>query len=371
MSMMGIGGSGIPLPLPPNSFNNAPWLGTNEVILPAGQVYVVPSGTWMIGLGPYCFLQVLDPISQMWRMTGAAKTTPIFLNSDGNNYRVVNATGCPVGAVVTNAGTGYTSTPTVTASAGGSSWVAIVGGMISDTITITSGGTNYTYAPTVVISPPPTGGVQATAYCTISAGAVATVVVVDNGAGYRQAPTITFVSNPQDPNVGSLTAATATSALGTSTLVSAIYPTSFGTPQTSLITLTISGGGGVSAAATVVGCFSITGLTTGTAGAAVPGSAVELLGLGGVTTATPAAGVKNPSIGGKFFVPRPMVAYAPVSGGAVGTGVLIDSGLYQAAPTYVATLAAAAASAGLPTTAPVVTAAIGGVNDYFWMQPTL
>jgi hypothetical protein len=84
-----------------------------------------------------------------------------------------------------------------------------------------------------------------------------------------------------------------------------------------------------------------------------------------------AAGVKQPSISNKAFQPRPMQAYAPVSGGAVGTGVLIDAGLYQAAPGYVAVLSATVPSASLATTAPAVTAAIGGVTDTFWMQPML
>jgi hypothetical protein len=369
MASIGLGGSGIGLPFPPSSYNNNATNGTNIWTLQPGQVYVIPSGNWALQVGRYSFLQFLDPISGLWRNMKAQY--PCFINSDGANYRVVNATGCPVGAVVTNSGSGYTSAPVVTASAGGSTWKAIVGGAISNTVTIVSGGSNYTYAPTVVISPPPPGGIQATAVCTVSGGAVNSITVTNNGAGYKKAPTVRFIANPQDPNYATIAPATATTALGSSSVVSAVYPTSFGTPQTSLITLTFSGGGGSSAAATVVGCFAVTGLTTSAAGAAVPGAQVNIVGTGGVTTASAASGAAQPAISTEFFTPRQMVAYAPVSGGAVGTGVVVDGGLYQAAPGAVLVMLPAVASAALPTTAPAVTAAIGGVNDTFMLQPVL
>jgi len=69
-------------------------------------------------------------------------------------------------------------------------------GMVTS-IELVGGGGVYTAAPTVTLSAPPTGGVQATATCTIdSTGAVNLVTVTSPGSGYTTAPTVTF-SAPQ------------------------------------------------------------------------------------------------------------------------------------------------------------------------------
>ena len=97
-----------------------------------------------------------------------------YIVADGTNWRLINRTGCPTAAVITNVGSGYTSAPTVTASAGGSLWKAIVGGAINTTVTVTTAGT-YNYVPTIVFSAPPAGGINAT-------GTVEPEEVVDVGA---------------------------------------------------------------------------------------------------------------------------------------------------------------------------------------------
>jgi hypothetical protein len=78
--------------------------------------------------------------------------------------------------------------------AAGSSGVNISNGGTVTAITRTAGGTGYGTAPTVTISPPTTtGGVQATATCTVTAGVVDTVFTITNaGSGYIEQPTITF-----------------------------------------------------------------------------------------------------------------------------------------------------------------------------------
>jgi hypothetical protein len=78
--------------------------------------------------------------------------------------------------------------------AAGSSGVNISNGNTVTAITRTAGGSGYATAPTVAISAPTTaGGVQATATCTVTAGAVDTTFTITNaGSGYIEQPTITF-----------------------------------------------------------------------------------------------------------------------------------------------------------------------------------
>jgi hypothetical protein len=78
--------------------------------------------------------------------------------------------------------------------AAGSSGVNISNGGTVTAITRTAAGSGYATAPTVAISAPTTaGGVQATATCTVTAGAVNTTFTITNaGSGYVEQPTVTF-----------------------------------------------------------------------------------------------------------------------------------------------------------------------------------
>src|SRR5580693_1893678 len=102
---------------PPLQMSLAP----NEVLLvPDGQGVLGTFGAQAVGnnvgtqaltgqyhctLGPYLSLQQYDTNLQVWRNVHAFSGGPHFISSDGTNYRVANLTGCPVGAVITNAGT--------------------------------------------------------------------------------------------------------------------------------------------------------------------------------------------------------------------------------------------------------------------------
>jgi hypothetical protein len=375
MSLIGIGGSGIALPYPANNYGYAPVGGTNKLALPAGGTWLVPSGTWIITTGQYTFLQALDPVTNTWFIL-APDATFDTINSDGANYRLANLTGTMIGAIVTNVGSAYTSAPVVTASAGGSTWTAIVGGAISQTVTIGTAGSNYTLAPTVLISAPPVGGVQATAYATLTAGAVSSITVVDQGAGYTAAPTITLVTNPSDPNIAStlspITVAKATCTLTGANTVTAVLCTYQGTPLTALPTLAFSGGGGSAAAATAIGVFTTTAAAlTGTAGAAYnPSAPYYGTALGGYTTAA-AGAVVNPSIGTKAFTPRPanfgVVTSTAGSAIANATFPINDGGLYQNA-SAVSTLVGPP-NLTLVTTGVTFTTTFGGVSDISFITP--
>ena len=78
--------------------------------------------------------------------------------------------------------------------AAGPSGVNISNGGSVTTITRTAAGSGYTTAPTMTIAPPTTpGGVQATATCTITAGAVdSTFIITNAGSGYLEQPAVTF-----------------------------------------------------------------------------------------------------------------------------------------------------------------------------------
>ena len=173
-------------------------LASNVLALAPGQTQVItPAGWYMARLGPYTVLQTFDPVANLWRSVGDGSTgaTSEYFYSDGNNYRFANLTGAPVGALLTTAGSGYVTAPTITVSAGGSQWRAILGGAISTTISIVNAGVGYTYAPTIVIAAPPPNGIQATATCTIAAGIVNAITVTNQGAGYTTPPIITFLND--------------------------------------------------------------------------------------------------------------------------------------------------------------------------------
>jgi hypothetical protein len=327
-------------------------LTTNVVALKAGQVQLIPAGWFEVRSGPYSVVQQYDPITGIWRTIGGSSGGSVeYIASDGNNYRLANQNGCVVGAVLTNVGASYTSAPVVTASAGGSIWKAIVGGAISQTVTVTNAGTNYTYAPQVQISAPPPGGVQATAFCTLSGSTVSTVTVVDQGAGYLSPPTITFVNDPREglnaTTVGYSAAAVAV--LTGSGTITALLCLDHGTPiaftagsATTIPTLSFAGGGGNSAAATSLMNWSITGLqsgsfSNGTSG--VTGSLAWIVGIDQPTAAN--STVLNVAVQRNLVKGRNASLYIPIAGGvltAYTTAVVQDGGVYQGTPLLVVML---------------------------------
>lgn len=372
MSVIGIGGQGIPLPYPANNYGYSPFGGSNEIDMPAGGVYTIPSGTWAILPGLYTWVQFLDPISGRW-MTYSSQSplTQLIVNSDGYNWRLANLTGCMAGAKVTNVGSGYTSAPAVSASAGGSLWTAIVGGAVG-AVTVGTAGSGYTFAPMVFFSAPAAGGVQATGYATLSAGAVASVTVTNQGAGYATAPTITLVSNLLDPNAAGITVAKATCVLTGAGTICAVLCTNPGAPTTALPTLSFAGGGGTSATAVAIGVYTATAVaTTGTAGAGFANStAYVATAYGGINTTANGA-VVNTKIGTGLFTPRQgnfgLVTSSGAGAVANTTFGIVDGGIYQSIPTTVLD----GPSTTTPTTNVTFTATYGGAPDTCIIQPLL
>lgn len=365
MAITRAGGPGIPL-------DNKPLIGlNNSIALAAGEFQMIQSGQCYVAPGPYTALQFKDPTTGIWDLGLGSSPVPKFVTSDGANIRLANLTGCAIGAFVTNVGSGYTSAPVVTASAGGSTWTAIVGGAINATVTITSGGVGYNFPPQLVVSAPPAGGIPATATCTISAGVINAVTVVNQGAGYTAVPTITVVPDPREasqtsPGPTTTAVLTVNATLAGAGTITGVLLASHGTPLTAVPTLTFTGGGGSAAAATVAMCFTATGFTVTTAGVAY-GNAQPFLvmsaagGVGGSAGAT-----INPNYGQTLLFPRQaLISGTSTAGGAItATGlVILDGGLFMTVPT-----AFVIAGNATPTTQGVAALTVGGVTDVSTIQ---
>lgn len=345
------GGVGVTLPL-----NQ---LGTNQFSLQPGEVFNVPSGTFSGKMGKALTLQNLDPVMNIWVPSGENGSTYFQVDSDGNNYRIANQTGCAIGAVITNAGTGYTSAPVVAASAGSSTWVAIIGGAVSTTVTVPTGGSNYVYPPLVSIQAPGLGNIPATGYSTISAGAVTSITITNQGAGYQTAPFISLINDPRDTTGAG---ATAIATLTGSQTMTGLLCTNHGTAQATLPTLSFTGGGGSSAAATMLQDQAIAAITVSNAGSGYTDGSKQVTSTGtGLTSLTPI--YTNPATQQYLLRPAPVFV---IPGGSttftVAGTIVIDPGHFYSPTgvTAVFTGAAGSSAAGGFT--------FGGITDSFFIQ---
>lgn len=301
--------------------------------LQPGATRLIPAGTWNVNLGLYSCIQELDPIQNTWVNNGGSDTNFRYVNSDGNSFRVANLQGCVVGVVVTTAGSGYTTAaaPVVTVSAGASTLTAIVGGAINTSITVANGGSGYVYPPLVFLDPPPVGslGLQATAYATLTSGAISSITVDNQGSGYTNIPTVYILNDPRD-TVG--TGGVGVAALTGAGTITSVAVTNIGTPLTTQPTLTFSTG---AAAAAVIMVRSISAYTVTTAGSGYSG-AVEISALGTGLTATNV--LTNPKWGSNLVRTRKASIIAALNTTSLtATGqTLLDGGIYAgSAPTAI------------------------------------
>lgn len=365
-------GAGLPI-----SMKGAP---TNRVTLQPGEVYYPNSnqygatpgqgtgyaGEMYVRSGRYINLQVQDPISGVWQGVGDDTMNLRNFYTDGFTVRFANQTGCAVGATVTTAGSSYVTAPTVVASAGGSKWVAVLGPLVSTTVTITNGGSNYTYPPAVVIDAPPglqngVNGVQATGYATLTSGAVTSITITNQGAGYSAGvPNIRLVNDVRDTVGGG---ASANAALTGANTVAAVLCLDHGNPITSGTVPTLTFGSG-SAAATVLMNWGIQTYSVTTAGAGYGNSSfAELTAIGPALVASPA--YTNPDIQDGLVRARKADIWVPTNstGGFTTGGVIQDGGIYRGIPTplYLA--------AATPTTVGALALTMGGFTDTVFVQP--
>lgn len=368
-----------------------------EMTLAPLQAFLFPPGDWEVMPGRYTSLEWYDANLGFWRAVAAYGGGPQGFSSDGTNYRLINRTGGPIGAVVTNLGSGYTSAPTVVeaTTSGGSKWHAVVGGAINTSVTVTTGG-SFNYVPTILFPPAPAGGITPTAIAVISGGTITSVTVTNRGAGLKNAPVgttnvpagvsaqqlagyianqgnkILVIQDPRDTGTGGAVL-TINSTLAGSGVVTAVICDDPGTaPVTSLPTLTFSGGGGSSAAATVVMCWAVTGLSVGGGGGGYGTSQpFAVMGVALHCAATDASGDVNNTHNIELTQPRNfLISGTSTSGGAVtATGAVVEDAGWgiQAIPSSVV-IPGNTGTPAIPSAAATVTIAVGGVNDTSFIQ---
>ena len=375
---VGLSGPGIGLPFPqnyyPSQLANAPSdSSTNRIGLSPGDSFVIPAGEWYVGIGMYCVLQFLDPVTNIWTtVSGSAWNRGMsFVSSDGFTTRVANLTGCVISASIINGGTSYVqATTTITAIGSFSNGAAptilpIVGGLLAETGTFTidvpTKGAGYGVPPIIMIPPPPpaavnangVGGIPAVAVCTIgSGGSISSVSIINPGAGYPSAPVAVVVPSPFDPNLSTgITTATVTFSLTSAGVITGALITNNGSPlpNGSLNSVTLSvGGAGTSGSLTANVLQTVVSSTISGAGAGYAIGAASTFG------GQPVAGTitNNPLALGLEFEPRPaQMSFPSVSLAQAAT--IYDGGLFESAPTGftmpiggVATIATVALSMG-------------------------
>lgn len=381
MSINTIGSQGVTLPVNQPGFpflTGQPVLTSivNRFTLQPGGDFIFPSGSFVVTPGQYSFLQVFDPIANVWAAfsTSDGGSPNFSFTSDGTNFRMVNPCGFPIGVLVNNGGTGYTSSPTV-AMGGGSNaqFLALVGGGVS-AINCSFSGANYGQPPGIVCSAPPTPGVPMTATCTVSGGAIATFTIVNPGAGYLTPPVVNFFPVSSDPNFGAIRPAQATAQLSFVGQVTAILVVNDGTVALNTVpTLTIGGGGGSGATATPVMALSVTGLTITTAGSGYT-TPVVIMSAGGTITSAAAAS-NSTALSNTLLIPRQVQIVGAVSGSGVSANNglptapagIIDGGIFNTPPQLFAMPGPLGQTSAAAVSA-VITPTMGGQADTFFVQ---
>ena len=266
-----------------------------SVSLGSGGVYYPPPGNYYFTLPTNLLFQVWNPLEQYWYTISNANNATV----DGVNYRFLNATGiCTVasftaGSGATN-GIGQAATGvTLAASAPGANGIQatlfpIVGGAIG-TPTITTAGAGLVEPPVLIVAAPPKGGRRALLTCTISAGAVNGVTVVDAGAGYTAVPQVWVI--PQLGGVASDTPPSpgAAATFGSSPLIVPVGTGNFYTliNAGAFSTLPVITAGALTGSGTLTGAVVINpgSLYTGTPTVTVTGAGAATVTLSAVTAA--------------------------------------------------------------------------------------
>jgi hypothetical protein len=376
-------GLGYPSNYYPSELQNAPQdPSSNRLALAPGDTFVIQAGDWIIGLGMYCVMQFLDPVTNTWvTPSGAAWNRGMLLvASDGFNVRIANLTGCVVSAAVIVGGTGYVQATTTITAIGAFVGAAptllpIVGGAVGLTGTFTVDvpikGAGYGLAPIVMIPPPPpavsnangVGGIQATAIAVIAGGTISSISITSPGAGYPTAPPCVVVPSPFDPNLSvGITAATVSLSLTSAGVIMGALVTNTGSPlpngSLGSVTLTI-GGAGTSGSLTANVMQTVVSATVSGTGTGY-GTTNNIVSNGGA----PLAGsiTNGPDSTYLSFLPRQVNISSPsITAGAVAA--IYDGGLFEATPNFfvVGTLGG--------SVAPTLAVVMGSRPDIAIIQP--
>ena len=354
---------------------------STSVTLQSGQFAVLPGGTYAVMAGKYTFLQYYDPVSLTWKnLQGPLNQNAQIIFSDGTNWRLFNPTGTVVGGVVTNGGTantakngvwlaGSNSTSGVVATttaggaapAGTAQFNVIVGGEINTSVTVTAGGSGYLRPPLLTFSNPPAGGLVATGYAVLTAGAVSSVVITNQGAGYTTTPTITVTPAKGDPGTGAvLTPAIATTNSGK---IVAVTMADNGSGYAAVPTVTPAGLAGAPAI-TAIMCFAVVTAPTVTA-ASGGANGYQLSCIAGTTAGSNTT--TNPAYTTGLFTPR-NATFAYGTSATFASQVIIDGGLSQIDHSNLGAFAIASTGTVAAATT-FASGAPGGVTDQSFVIP--
>lgn len=183
--------------------------GGTRIELASGGVFYPPPGEYIYNLPANTTLEYFDGQAQSWQTLSNASTGG-YLSADGANFRFHNVTGIVNSVTISTTGSGQTNGIGATATgvtiaiaasntnvpANNATAYAIVGGNVAAP-TITQAGSGFLVTPLIVIDPPPQGGIQATATCTLNAsGGIATVTIQNAGAGYAASPNFWIIPQP-------------------------------------------------------------------------------------------------------------------------------------------------------------------------------
>jgi len=331
--------------------------------LPSGGSYVFPYGVFLAKPGPQTAIQFKDYNSGLWKnFSSGPNDFPVYIGSDGTNYRAINLSGTINGATVTTPGTGYTQAGTTISFAAPTSGVTatgtpIIGGSL--TATVTAGGSNYTN-PIVLIDPPQVGGgtpglcIPATARVGLTAGVISSITFDFAGAGYVAIPNITILDATGTGAVITAAIANGTAASGGLT---GIVMTNYGSGYdgTHIPAITVNGPTGSSgtAAATALPNLALTSVTVGGTNTGYTATVIVESSLGASASAPL-------NIFGDTVLPRPARATIAQSGGVLGTATIEDAGIgFQTVP-LLKQVGNATADGSVNAT---FTAVVGGVNN--------
>lgn len=317
-----------------NPFSTIPFQGqqispnnAQSLRLKSGAVYLFPYGNFLVKPGPQTAIQWLDGDSGLWRTAETGPVNhPIFVPSDGTNYRAINVSGTITGVNITAAGTLYTQLNTTVSFAapvaGGIQAVGIpvIGGSL--TLTVTTAGSGYTN-PIIVIDPPQIAGgttgqcIPAVFDATLTTGTIAGTTAVFAGAGYVQIPNVTVL----DPTgTGAVITASISNGTATSGGLTGIIMTNMGAGYdgTHIPAVTITSATGSSATATALPSLALTSITVAGTNTGYTANALLESSLGsGVALASPS---------GDSILGRPARAVAVQTAGVLGTPVIEDAG---------------------------------------------